>query len=135
MVTKGMQGVSEIIVTEELTAQAMGSGTLPVYATPAMIALMEGTAAKSVEGELEEGTSTVGARIYLEHKAPSPVGMKVTCLTKLIGIDENKLVFDVEAYDECGLVGKGTHERVVVHKESFQQKAEKRLEDRKQYQG
>ena len=80
----GITGKQTITVTEEKTAQAMGSGTLPVFATPAMIALMENTASKSVEAKLDEGAGTVGTLINVKHVAATPVGMDVTCETCLL---------------------------------------------------
>ena len=83
----GITGTQTITVTEDKTAQAMGSGTLPVFATPAMIALMENTAYKSVADELEEGAGTVGTLMNVKHVAATPVGMEVTCETKLVEVD------------------------------------------------
>ena len=93
----GITGKQTITVTEEKTAQAMGSGTLPVFATPAMIALMENTASKSVEAKLDEGAGTVGTLINVKHVAATPVGMDVTCETKLVEVDRKRLVFEVKA--------------------------------------
>ena len=124
MIEAGITGKRETVVTEELTARVMGSGELDVYATPAMIALMEETAYKSVSGNLEEGMGSVGTKMEVEHVSASPVGMKITCETKLIEADGRKLVFSVEAYDEKGLIGKGIHERFIVHNQKFQEKAD-----------
>ena len=101
----------------------MGSGTLDVFATPAMIALMENTAYESVAGELEEGNGTVGTALNVKHVAATPVGMKVTCETELIKVDGRALTFSVKAYDECGLIGEGEHERFIIMNEKFQAKA------------
>lgn len=120
----GITGKQTITVTEEKTAQAMGSGTLPVFATPAMIALMENTASKSVETELDEGTGTVGTLINVKHVAATPVGMDVTCETKLVEVDRKRLVFEVKAYDAAGVIGEGTHERFIIDNEKFLGKAE-----------
>jgi len=102
----------------------MGSGTLPVFATPAMIALMENTAYKSVEDEMEEGAGTVGTLMNVKHVAATPVGMEVTCETKLIEVDRKRLVFEVKAYDAAGVIGEGTHERFIIDNERFLAKAE-----------
>ena len=118
----GITGKQTITVTEEKTAQAMGSGTLPVFATPAMIALMENTASKSVEAKLDEGAGTVGTLINVKHVAP--VGMEVTCETKLVEVDRKRLVFEVKAYDAAGVIGEGTHERFIIDNERFLAKAE-----------
>ena len=120
----GITGKQTITVTEEKTAKAMGSGTLPVFATPAMIALMENTAYKSVADELEEGAGTVGTLMNVKHVAATPVGMEVTCETKLIEVDRKRLVFEVKAYDAAGVIGEGTHERFIIDNERFLAKAE-----------
>ena len=125
MLEKGIVGNLECIVTEEKTARAMGSGELAVYA---MIALMEETAYKSVSAELEEGAGSVGTLMDVRHVAASPVGMKITCKTELTEVDGRRLVFHVEAFDEKGLVGEGTHERFIIQNEKFQQKADSKLE-------
>ena len=124
----GITGKQTITVTEEKTAQAMGSGTLPVFATPAMIALMENTAYKSVADELEEGAGTVGTLMNVKHVAASPVGMKITCETELTKVDGRALTFSVKAFDEAGLIGEGEHERFIVYNEKFQAKADAKLE-------
>lgn len=120
----GITGKQTITVTEEKTAQAMGSGTLPVFATPAMIALMENTASKSVEAKLDEGAGTVGTLINVKHVAATRVGMDVTCETKLVEVDRKRLVFEVKAYDAAGVIGEGTHERFIIDNERFLAKAE-----------
>ena len=120
----GITGKQTITVTEEKTAQAMGSGTLPVFATPAMIALMENTASKSVEAKLDEGAGTVGTLINVKHVAATPVGMDVTCETKLVEVDRKRLVFEVKAYDAAGVIGEGTHERFIIDNERILAKAE-----------
>lgn len=127
MLEKGITGNLECTVTEEKTARAMGSGELAVYATPAMIALMEETAYKSVSAELDEGAGSVGTLMNVKHVAASPVGMKITCRTELLEVDGRRLVFRVEAFDEKGLVGEGTHERFIIQNEKFQQKADSKL--------
>ena len=121
----GITGKQTITVTEEKTAQAMGSGTLPVFATPAMIALMENTASKSVEAKLDEGAGTVGTLINVKHVAATPVGMDVTCETKLVEVDRKRLVFEVKAYDAAGVIGEGTHERFIIDNERFLAEAKK----------
>ena len=120
----GITGKQTITVTEEKTAQAMGSGTLPVFATPAMIALMENTASKSVEAKLDEGAGTVGTLINVKHVSATPVGKDVTCETKLDEVDRNRLVYEVKAYDAAGVIGEGTHERFIIDNERFLAKAE-----------
>ena len=107
-----------------MTARNMGSGTLEVFATPAMIALIEETAWRSVAPELEDGMATVGTNLNIAHVAPTPVGMTVRWETELAEIDGRRLVFNVKVSDECGEIGKGTHERFIINEEKFQKKAD-----------
>lgn len=123
----GITGQQEEIVTEEKTAKAMGSGELPVYATPAMIALIEKTAWMSVAGELEEGQGTVGTKLAVEHVSASPLGAHITCKTTLVGVDRRRLLFSVEVSDDAGIIGQGTHERFIVDNERFLTKAKGKL--------
>lgn len=126
MLKTGIKGMQTVTVSEENTAKAVGSGTLEVFATPAMTALMEKTAWQSVDGELEEGCGTVGISLDITHDAPTPPGMKVTCESLLTGIEGRKLIFEVQVFDERGLIGKGTHERFIVDDRKFQEKANAR---------
>ncbi len=122
----GITGKQTITVTKELTACALGSGRLEVFATPAMIALMEETAWRSVEPELSEGEGTVGTRMEVSHVSATPVGMEVTCETRLMQVDRKRLVFEVKAYDAAGLIGEGMHERFIVENGRFMDRAEKK---------
>lgn len=124
MLQAGIKGKKEITVTLDKTAKAMGSGTMDVFATPAMIALMENTAFESVASELEEGSGTVGTALDIKHVSATPVGMKVTCESELVKVDGRALTFSVKAFDEAGLIGEGTHERFIVFEEKFQKKAD-----------
>ena len=124
MLETGIKGHGEVTVTDALTAKRFGSGELEVYATPAMIALAEETALKSVAGRLEPGQGTVGTRVDIAHLAATPLGMKVRCETELIGVDRRRLVFSVEVFDETDKVAEGTHERFVIDNEKFMKKAE-----------
>lgn len=128
MLTVGISNEITKTVTKETTAAALGSGLLEVYATPAMVALMEETCMRSVQEELEEGWGTVGTGLTIHHISATPVGMKVRCASKLVEVDGRKLVFDVQAFDEAGLIGQGTHERFIIENEKFFQKACKKLE-------
>ena len=123
MLHTGIRGNRELLVTEELTARAMGSGELDVFATPAMIALAEETAWRSVAGELEAGQGTVGTRLEIDHLSATPMGMKVYCETELTAIDRRRLTFRVEICDEAGPIGRGIHERYIVENEKFFAKA------------
>ena len=101
----GIRGEQSVLVTAANTAKTMGSGTLDVFATPALVALAEKTCWMSVADALGEGNGSVGTKLELEHTAPTPVGMKVTAESELIEIDRRRLVFAVKAYDETGLIG------------------------------
>lgn len=126
MLTVGLKGKEEVIVSETNSAKTMGSGTLDVFATPAMIALMEKTAWTSVAEHLDEGCGSVGTLLNVTHDAPTPLGMKVWCESELVEIDGRRLVFQVEAFDETGKIGGGRHERFVIQNEKFQAKANKK---------
>ena len=119
MLTVGIKGTQSVTVSNDNTAAAMGSGTLAVFATPSMIALMEKTAYLSVQNELDEGMGSVGTFLNVKHLAATPVGMIVTCESELVEVDGRRLVFTVKAYDEAGLIGEGTHERFIVQNEKF----------------
>lgn len=124
MLKTGLTGEAKEKVSEKNSAATMKSGELNVYATPSMIALMEQAAYKSVAGELEEGQGTVGTLMNVSHISATPFGMEVTAKTELIEIDRKRLVFHVEAYDERGKIGEGTHERFIVDNARFQEKTD-----------
>ena len=126
MLKEGITGEAETTVSEDNTAIKMGSGTLPVFATPAMVATVEKAAWSSVAGELEEGQSTVGTAMSLSHESATPVGLKITAKTTLTAIDRRKLTFSWEAYDEAGIIGRGTPARFIVDNEKFVSKAERK---------
>jgi predicted thioesterase len=123
----GIKHKTETVVTKELCADAWGSGGLQVYATPAMIALMENTAWASVEPCMEEGCSTVGTHLDVSHLSASPVGAHVTVESELIEVDGRRLVFKVSASDDAGLIGEGTHERFIIKTEKFMARTEAKL--------
>ena len=124
MLETGIKNRKEDLVTRENSASAVGSGLLDVYATPSMIALMEGCCHESVGSFLEEGSGTVGISLDIRHVAATPVGMKVYCESELTEVKGRVLVFSVRAYDEKGLIGDGIHERCIVDNVRFQQKAD-----------
>ena len=126
MLEAGIKGRQEVMVEEGNCASAVGSGLLKVFATPAMIALMEKTAWMSVAPELGEGEGTVGTLLNVTHDAPTPIGMKVWCESTLEKVDGRRLVFSVEAFDEKGRIGGGRHERFIVGNEKFQAKADRK---------
>ena len=119
MLETGIKCVKEEVVTEELTAEQVGSGGLAVYATPAMIRLMEHAAWLSVEEHMEEGFTTVGTHMDVKHLKASPLGAHIRCESELIEIDGRRLVFKVAAFDDKGLIGEGLHERFIVNTEKF----------------
>ncbi len=112
----GMKGRAETVVTPENTAQAVGSGLVPVFATPYMIALMEGAA---VQDSLAPDEGTVGTRLDVTHDAATPVGMKVWAQAEVTAVEGRKITFAVAAYDEAEQIGGGTHERFIIKPEKF----------------
>ena len=119
MIQPGIRNEQVMKIENENTAVVMGSGDLAVLATPAMIALMEGCAAKSVVNQLETDETTVGTKIEVEHLAPSPVGMEIRCISLLEAVEGRRLLFSLEVYDACGLIGRGRHERYIVKSAPF----------------
>ena len=126
MLQTGIKGSLELTVTPEKCAGAIGSGDLDVFATPAMIALIEETAWRSVVPCLEPGEGTVGTALNVRHLAATPVGLKVRCETELTLVDRRRLVFEVKVFDPFGLVGEGTHERFVIQYEKFMKKVDEK---------
>ena len=119
---EGTSIIKESKVTENETAIKMGSGDLEVYATPAMIALMENAAKSSVIDALPKGYTTVGIDMNVKHIKSSPVGANIKCKATLIKVDGKKLFFDVEASDDKGTIGKGSHIRFIVNSNDFMEK-------------
>ena len=115
----GLEAQKTDTVTEENTAAAWGSGTLAVYATPAMIALMEGTAVSAVESLLPNGWSTVGTDLRVKHISATALGKKISAKAELILVDGRALSFKVQAFDEAGIIGEGVHDRCIVESEKF----------------
>ncbi len=119
----GLKGQAETTVNEQNTAAAMGSGLLPVFATPAMLALMENAAATSVQPFLGEGEGTVGTRLEVSHLAATPIGLAVRAESELVAVDRRKLTFTVRAWGGEELIGEGTHQRFVIDNARFLEKA------------
>ncbi len=124
MLETGIKGRLEETVTQELSAEHLGSGSVAVLATPMMVALIEKTCRLSVKPYLEEGQETVGTHVDVSHVSATPVGMQVWCCSELVEIDRRRLTFKVSVYDDSGLVGEGTHERFVIDEDRFLRKAE-----------
>ena len=120
----GMTNAAEDFVTEENTALALKSGSLKVFATPAMICLIERAAAELVEKNLPPESTSVGISLDIKHTAPTPPGMTVRAEVKIISVDGRKIVFDAVAFDTRGEIGRGSHERFIVDRAKFQAKAD-----------
>ncbi len=120
----GVRGKAQTTVTSYNTAKAMGSGLLDVFATPAMVALMEQAAVNCID--LPEGQSSVGTSLSITHTAATPLGAVVSATAELVEIDRRRLVFKVSVCDEAGQVGEGMHERFIIDVEPFLAKAQGR---------
>ena len=125
-ITVGMKGEVSTLVEREDTALEVGSGDLLVYATPCMVALMEGAACEAI-APLPEGKTSVGTELNVSHKAATPVGLEVRAEAEVIAVEGNTITFRVVAYDEAGLIGEGTHKRVVVSSQRFLEKVYSKL--------
>ena len=124
----GLKAEKTLVVSEQHTASAVGSGGLPVFSTPSMIALMELTALSAVQHLLPKGWSTVGAEINVNHLAATITGVKVRGEAELVETDGRRLVFNVEAFDDTGKIGNGIHVRFVVEDDRFMKKALERAQ-------
>ena len=115
----GLKHESTTVVSAANTATALGSGDMDVFATPAMVALMENAAMLAVKDHLPEGSATVGTQINTSHLKASPLGATITASAELTAVDGRRLTFAVKAWDEKGIIGEGTHTRFVVDRERF----------------
>lgn len=125
MIEVGLKGKSEVIVSSAHTAQYVGSGTLEVFATPMMIALMENAAINALN--LPEEQTSVGTYLSVRHSAATPIGMKVWAEAEVIEVDGRKLIYRIEAYDEKEKIGEAAHERFIVLKDKFMAKTNSKL--------
>ena len=125
--TPGLTAETETVVTEECTAEHLGSGSVPVFGTPALVGLMESAAIKTLEGHLLPGTTSVGGHIDVRHLAPTPIGLRVRARAELQKVDGRHLVFHIEAWDEREQIGEATHERFIVDQERFLASSSKKL--------
>lgn len=126
-ITVGMTGNVSTMVEREDTAYEVGSGSLLVYATPCMVALMEGAACEAIADALPEEKTSVGIELNISHLAATPVGLEVRAEAEVIQVDGNTITFQVAAYDETGKIGEGVHKRVVVNTQRFLDKAYSKL--------
>ena len=127
MLKTGLIGREQTIVNLSKSARDMGSGSLEVYATPAMCALMEAAAVNSIDGCLEPGKTTVGISLNVKHTAPTAIGMTVGAESELVEIDGRRLVFKITAYDKAGVIGNAVHERMIVDGDRMLEKAAARF--------
>ncbi|QGG48750.1 thioesterase family protein [Heliorestis convoluta] len=118
----GLKSIKEEVVTEVKTAKSYGSGGVDVYATPAMIGLMEGAALSAVDPLLPEGMATVGIHLDVAHLAATPVGMKVRAEAEVIAIEGKKITFHIHAYDDVEKIGEGRHQRFIISLDKFMAK-------------
>lgn len=126
-ITVGMKAEVSSFVEREDTAKEVGSGDLLVYATPCMVALMEGAACEAIAGALSETQTTVGTMLNIEHISATPVGMDVRAEAEVTAVEGKVITFAVTAYDESGEIGHGTHKRVIVTSQKFLDRAYAKL--------
>ena len=126
-ITVGMKGEVSTLVEREDTAVEVGSGSLLVYATPCMVALMEGAACEALSGALPEEKTSVGIELAISHVSATPVGLDVRAEAEVTAVEGNIITFKVTAYDEAGVVGEGTHKRAVVTAQKLLDKAYAKL--------
>ena len=118
-ITVGLKGTVSTLVEREDTAAEVGSGSLLVYATPCMVALMEGAACEALQPVLPEEKTSVGISLNISHISATPVGMEVRAEAEIIAVDGNTVTFKVSAFDEAGLIGEGEHKRAVLTAQKF----------------
>ena len=126
-ITVGMKGEASTLVEREDTALEVGSGDLLVYATPCMVALMEGAACEAVAPGLTEGQTTVGTALNIAHTSATPVGLEVRAEAEVTAVEGKVITFAIRAFDEAGEIGNGTHQRVIVTGQKFLDKAYAKL--------
>ena len=124
----GAKGRVYGVVTDQLTAAAIGSGSVEVFATPYMVAAMENAACEALRPYYGEGENSVGTKLEISHDAATPVGMKYWAEAEVTEVDRRRIVLKVTAYDETGVIGSGTHERFIIQMEKFLAKAEAKKE-------
>ena len=123
----GMKGEVGTTVEREDTALEVGSGSLLVYATPCMVALMEGAACEAIAEALGENQTTVGTALNIEHVSATPVGLDIRAEATVTAVEGKVITFEVKAFDEAGEIGRGTHKRVVINSQKFLEKTYSKL--------
>lgn len=118
-IVKGMIGEVTTLVEREDTAAEVGSGSLLVYATPCMVALMEGAACEAISSALPEDKTSVGIELSIKHVSATPVGLEVRATAEVTAVEGNIISYNISAYDEAGLIGEGTHKRALVTSQRF----------------
>lgn len=126
-ITVGLKGEVSTLVERADTALEVGSGSLLVYATPCMAALMEGAACEALEGYLSEEFTTVGTELNISHLSATPVGMEVRAEAEITAVDGKIITFALTAYDEAGKIGEGTHKRAIITAQRFLDKVYSKL--------
>jgi len=119
VLSAGLAGEARRIVTEDLTAVRLGSGDVPVFGTPALLALIEEAAVAAVHGALPDGATSVGSHVELDHLAPSRVGTEVRAFATLTAVEGRALTFECEAYEGEKPIGRALHKRMIVDREKF----------------
>lgn len=125
-ITPGLSAETQKTVTAGDTAERWGSGLVPVFGTPSLVGLMENAAVQALEGHLPPGSTSVGGRMDVRHLAPTPVGMRVRARAELLEVDDQRLAFHIEAWDEVERIGEATHQRFVIDQAAFVAKAEEK---------
>ncbi len=126
-ITVGMKGEASTLVEREDTAREVGSGSLLVYATPCMVALMEGAACEAIAEALDDSKTSVGTELIISHMSATPVGLEVRAEAEVIAVEGKTVTFAVAAYDEAGKIGEGTHKRAIVTTQKFLERAYAKL--------
>ena len=126
-ITVGMKAEVSTLAEREDTAKEVGSGDLLVYATPCMVALMEGAACEAIAGAIPDTQTTVGTMLNIEHISATPVGLEVRAEAEVTAVEGKVITFSVTAFDEAGEIGKGTHKRVIVNSQKFLEKTYMKL--------
>ncbi|MBR1591758.1 MAG: thioesterase family protein [Ruminococcus sp.] len=126
-ILRNITGAAESAVLKDKLASAVGSGSLDVYSTPSMVALMEKSACECIADYLEDDETTVGTELNIKHLSATPEGMTVRAEAELTAVNGRELTFSVKAYDESGLIGEGTHKRFLVYGKKFTEKAKAKI--------